>query len=176
MIVAIDTSVLLYMVDPNVPAPIDPETAAPVTRCYERVMRFIEDLSRSKTTLLIPTPSLAELLVHADTAASQWVARLSQHARIEIQPFDTRAAVEHAAQMRGRRSRGSLGTGERRSKVKFDEQIIAIAQLGGASLIYSDDGDIRKLAKGLMEVRGIADLPEPEDDRSPTLFDYSQPE
>lgn len=45
------------------------------------------------------------------------------------------------------------------AKLKFDQQIVAIARVHQATIIYSDDRDIRAIATRLgLEVIGIADL------------------
>jgi hypothetical protein len=48
--------------------------------------------------------------------------------------------------------------------VKYDRQIVAVAKVCGATTIYSDDKDVRTLAKTVkIEVIGLADLPLPPD-------------
>ena len=56
-----------------------------------------------------------------------------------------------------------------RAKAKFDDQIVAIAAVEGASLIYSDDKDIAKLVGGRLRVVSIAELPLPPEDAQGTL-------
>ena len=63
--------------------------------------------------------------------------------------------------------RGDLraGTTAPRAKLKFDRQIIAIARVHQQATIYSDDGDIAKLAGALdLEVIPISGLPSPPED------------
>ena len=46
--------------------------------------------------------------------------------------------------------------------MKYDRQIVAVAKVCGATTIYSDDKDVRTLAKTVkIEVIGVADLPLP---------------
>jgi hypothetical protein len=46
--------------------------------------------------------------------------------------------------------------------MKYDRQIVAVAKVCGATTIYSDDKDVRTLAKTVkIEVIGLADLPLP---------------
>jgi len=46
--------------------------------------------------------------------------------------------------------------------VKYDRQIVAVAKVCGATTIYSDDKDVRTLAKTVkIDVIGLADLPLP---------------
>jgi hypothetical protein len=58
-----------------------------------------------------------------------------------VQPFDSRAAIECAQYLRKYGIRGK-GPANPRSKIKFDWQIMAIAQVSNAERIYSDDDDI----------------------------------
>jgi hypothetical protein len=79
-------------------------------------------------------------------------------------PFDTIAAVEAALM-----TRAALSTGDKRgglgapwAKVKFDRQIVAIAKVARATMIYSDDADVRTLAAAEnIPVIGLAELPLP---------------
>lgn len=69
-------------------------------------------------------------------------------------------------------TREALDSGSKRgghdgtwAKIKYDRQIVAIAKVAGASVIYSDDKEIFKLGQkvGLTVLR-IADLPLPPTD------------
>ena len=68
----------------------------------------------------------------------------SRHFRIA--PFDERAAVEFAARQAERIAASERAPAATRTKAKFDDQIVAIAAVEGATTIYSDDEDISKLA------------------------------
>lgn len=157
MIAAIDASVLLLMFDPNSGVPRGAD-GLPVDRCKERIEYLVERLSKAGGRLLIPTPALSELLVHAGAAGPEWLARLRNKRAIQIVPFDEVAAIECAALARDRAARRSTSP---RAKAKFDEQIVAIASFHRATEIYSDDDDIRRLAPKGVEVVGIEHLPLP---------------
>jgi predicted nucleic acid-binding protein len=156
---AFDASVLIYVFDENAKAPLDPATGKVVTRCKERVDNLIETLQRDGEPIVVPTPALAEVLVHAQEGAPERLRIMSTSKHFRIAPFDERAAVEFAAVQASRSS--SSKTTTPRIKAKFDDQIVAIAAVAGATVIYSDDPDIKRLAAGRMEVKGIADLPLP---------------
>lgn len=89
---------------------------------------------------------------------------LQRYNVFRIEAFDARAAIEVAAM-----TRDTLNRGRKRgqstatwAKVKYDRQIVAIAKVCGATTIYSDDRDVRALAKTVkIEVVGLADLPLP---------------
>lgn len=48
MTAAIDTSLLLYILNENTSAPTDPTTGKPVERCAERVNELIADLAKKR--------------------------------------------------------------------------------------------------------------------------------
>jgi hypothetical protein len=59
-----------------------------------------------------------------------------------------------------------------RTKAKFDDQIVAIAAVERATTIYSDDGDIAKLADRRFAVIKIASIPlPPESDQAELPFE-----
>jgi predicted nucleic acid-binding protein len=157
LIVAFDASVLVYLFDAEVGAPVDPATSQPVTRCGDRIAYLIAELQRSKAKIIVPAPALAEVLVYAGPAAPEWLRILSTTKHVRVAPFDELAAVEFAALEQERLTSGRRSSAPRR-KVKFDEQIVSIARVEGADVLYSDDEDIRKLSGATMDVRGIADL------------------
>lgn len=161
MIVAFDASVLVYVLDERAKAPSDPATGLPLVRCKERVEHLIETLRRQDARIVVPSPVLAELLVRAGEAGPEWIRILGSRPNFRIADFDVRAAVEFAA-MRNKKTQSGIGDkAATRAKAKFDDQIVAIACVEGASVIYSDDKDIARLAGGGFEVSGISDLPLP---------------
>lgn len=157
MIVAFDATVLVYVVDENASAPIDPDTGRPVDHCKQRIEYLLETLQKEDAKIVIPTPSLGEVLVKAQQMAPELLKQLSSSKHFRIAPFATMAAVEYAA-MHGQRL--GLPTSNR-TKAKFDEQIVAISRVENAQIIYSDDKGIAKLASPKIKVIGIAELPLP---------------
>jgi len=161
LIVAFDASMLIYFFNENANAPIDSATGQPVTECKVRVDTLIATLQRDRAKIIIPTPALGEVLVNARDAAPQWLQHLRKTKHIRVVAFDERAAVEFAATQERRGAAGARSSTGNRAKAKFDDQIIAIAAVEGASKIYSDDLDIKKLAGSRFEVIGIRELPLP---------------
>ena len=163
MTAAIDTSLLLYVLNENTSAPIDVATGKPVERCAARVNKLIADLGKRKEKLIVPTPVLAEVLVRAGAAAPRYLSILDANRAIRLADFNALAAVESSvmiAQVLGSDERPSGG--DARVKMKFDIMIAAIAKVNGASLVYSDDPDMVRLGRRFdFEVMGIAKLPEP---------------
>ncbi|WP_051949153.1 type II toxin-antitoxin system VapC family toxin [Methylosinus sp. PW1] len=164
MIVAFDTNILVYFFDEQAKAPIDAATGAPVSNCKDRLDFLITKLQRDKAKIVIPTPALGELLVKGREAAPEWLAILHKSRHFRIAGFDERAAIEFAATQAQRVASGQKNEGATRAKAKFDDQIVAIAAVEGATVIYSDDPHIKKMAGGRFEVIGIADLPLPPSD------------
>lgn len=169
MIVAFDTSVLVYLFDGKANAPIDPATGAPVSDCKDRLDFLIATLQRDKAKIIIPTPALAELLVRAGAAGPDWLTIVNRSRYFRIMGFDVRAAVEFAATQAAREASGEKTEGANRAKAKFDDQIVAIAAIERATVIYSDDPHIKKLAGERFTVIGVADLPLPPSDAQGTL-------
>jgi len=95
-----------------------------------------------------------------------------------VRAFDERAAVEFGAavQARGKKRQKETRKLVSQNKVRFDQQIVAIAKVQGAKIVYSDDAQLQSFARECgMEARGLADidipmkqLALPVDDQDPT--------
>lgn len=164
MIVAFDTSVLVYFFDEQARPPLDPASGAPVSECKDRLDFLIATLQRDKAKIVIPTPALGELLVKAQQAAPEWLDMLHKSKHFKIAGFDERAAIEFAATQAERLASGQKSEGASRAKAKFDDQIVAIAAVERATVIYSDDPHIKRLAGTRFEIIGVSDLPLPRRD------------
>lgn len=99
MILTLDNSTLTLLINPGARPPDDPETGKPLIYAKERVEALIESLGASDR-LVIPTPVLAEVLVAAEEAAPDILNKMQTLARLQIVPFDQRAAVELAIMTR----------------------------------------------------------------------------
>ncbi|WP_051231153.1 type II toxin-antitoxin system VapC family toxin [Kaistia adipata] len=169
MTVAIDTSVLLFLLNESTPPPLDQATGAPVSGCKERVRLLIEELGRANETLIVPTPVLAEVLVRAEQAGPAYISVMEKTKPIRLVEFGKRAAVEAATMTAARLRSGKPAGAEARAKLKFDIMIAAVTKLAGARTLYSDDRDMASLgAEFGFSVVGIADLPLPAEE--PDLF------
>lgn len=160
----LDSTTLLYFFEPEASAPSNPETGKLVTDAGPRIEHLIKRLEKKNEVIVIPTPVLSEILVHAGDAGGEYLETLNKTSCFRVAPFDQLAAVELAAMTRDALSAGDLraGTDATRAKLKFDRQIIAIARTQNQSTVYSDDGDIATLASPLgLEVIPIYKLPEP---------------
>jgi predicted nucleic acid-binding protein len=146
--VATDANMLSLMLHPKAKPPKDPATNKPVSRMQERIDFLLETLDTEGETIVIPTPALSEFLILAQGDGPDYLATINAAKTMTVQPFDERAAIEVAALELADRKGGDKrgGTGAPWQKVKVDRQIVAIAKVHGASKIYSDDPDVRKLA------------------------------
>lgn len=162
--IAVDTSVFLYLFMPDTSPPIDASTGRPVERCQERVEFLISTLSKTGTKLVLPTPMITETLVSTGESASAYLDLLRRQSVFRIADFDQRAALECSVMM-SQHWAGSLKqlrTEVHRHRIKFDLQIVAIARVAGAYEILSDDPSIKAVSAITgMQCRGIADLPLP---------------
>ena len=107
----IDATVLLYFFEPDALAPIDPATGAPVTNTKVRVDHLVETAQGHREPLVIPTPALSEVLVHAGGAMADYLDALTGKVCFRVAPFDERAAVELAAMTKDALSAGDLRAG-----------------------------------------------------------------
>lgn len=151
--IAFDASFLILAFDKN---------ASKDVQVAERIALLLEELSNTRTKLLVPTPALSEFLAKSDISVLD---EISNSAAFRIGSFDERAAIE-AADLTKR----SLKESDKKdpivnatwAKIKFDRQIVAIAKVEGCDAIYSTDPDIAKHAKQVgMKCYSIADLPMP---------------
>lgn len=156
MAVLFDTNVLMLVLQPAAPAPIDPVTGERLTHVEERVNYLIRRLSKIKTDVLIPTPVLAEILCGAGSARTQYLQHL-QKEPFRVVPFDVRAAIDCADLLALPVPSKRKGTPGLRAKIKFDRQIVAIAKTHAVEALYSDDEDVFKEARrlGLRVVRSF---------------------
>lgn len=172
--IVFDASVLLLLLAPDSSPPNDPATGQPIERCRDRIEHLIATFERERQRVIIPTPVLGEVLVRAGTAGPAYLEMLGTSARFRIVPFDVRAAVELAQLTRDAIESGDKKGGSTApwAKVKFDRQIIAIARVEDAAIIYSDDEEIARIGRRLgIEVIGVGDIPLPPFSTQAELFD-----
>ena len=159
-----DSTILLHLLEPGAKAPTDAETGQPVADAKSRVEALVESLQARQEAVLVPTPVLSEVLVHAADAAPSYLDILGKTSRFRIVPFDERAAIELAEMTRRARATGNLraGTDATRAQLRFDRQILAIARVQGENHIYTDDGNMRTFAEAEgFQVTGLPDMPLP---------------
>ena len=124
--VAFDAHMLMLALRPEIPASVD--------NAKTRVVYLLEQLQTKGERILVPTTSIAEFLVHAESAAPHYLEELQKSARFKIASFGLRAAVEVAAAIEAAVKKRSKkdGSKETWAKVNFDRQIAAVAKVEGA--------------------------------------------
>lgn len=146
--IVFDTTTIILFIDPKAKPPTDPNTDRPVERCKERIEHLIDTLSKLKTRILIPTPVLSEFLVRAGDEKAKYLSEFVGSKNFLVGDFDSVAAIELAyLEDVDLKSNRKLDVLTSKAKVKFDRQIVAIAKINRAETIYTDDGDLGKLAK-----------------------------
>jgi rRNA-processing protein FCF1 len=177
--VVFDANFLLFLLQEKVPAPKDPATGQPVSDCELRIAYLVATLTKSKEKIVIPTPVLSEILVGAGAAAPDYVTKLNKSSAFKIESFDTLAAIE-VALMTADAKKGEVGKRDGSdapwAKVKYDRQILAIALVHRASVIYTNDENLKKLAtkKGIKSI-GVEELDLPPEDTQRTFpFDSDE--
>jgi predicted nucleic acid-binding protein len=163
MPVVFDASFIIPLLDPQVKGGGNIDV---------RLEFLVQTLDKSKTKIIIPTPALCEVLIGASDAAPQYLDIINRSSRFKVVPFGQRAAVEAAAA-----HREALRAGDKKEgsdswlKVKFDRQIVAIAKVEGAEVIYSNDEDIERFSvRDNLKVVRLDQLPSPPEKQQGELF------
>ncbi|MCC7010401.1 MAG: hypothetical protein IT184_16450 [Acidobacteria bacterium] len=142
----------------------DARPPKPVPDLQRRIEHFIETLSAERSKIIVPAPVLGEFLVLAGDDGPEYLAQMADNVAFDIQPFDTRAAIEAASLMRKARDAGNKRGGATGAwqKVKVDWQLVAIAKVNQVDCVYSNDGDLVALcATAGLTRKGLDDLPPP---------------
>lgn len=161
--IAFDNTVLSLMVFPDAEQHHGRE-AVLVEYARERVLELVRRIDGERERIVVPAPALAELLVTEDADVQDILTTLHGSAFIRVEGFDERAAVELAMRLRDARRAGDQREGVpiTKTEMKFDRQIVAIALVNGASVLYSDDTGVARFAAGCgLAVKRVADLPIP---------------
>ena len=160
---AIDTTMLTLMVDPDADLAPDPSTGKKPERARERLDHLINTLDSEGIKLLVPTPALSEVLVKAGNEGPTLIDELNTQAVFKIADFDQRAAVESAQINRKLKQLGKQSSSSgSKVKTKFDVQIVAIAKVNDADIVYSQDSDLKVLGDiANIIVERVEDLPTP---------------
>lgn len=144
---AMDSTFLTLLLKPDSNPPIDPNTNKPVTHCKARIEGLVDTLSERRDRLIVPAPSLGELLCIADSPHNL-ITLLSSYACIDIAAYDGKAAWEFGEIIRSVLKSGKKLEGEdgKWPYTRIDRMIVAIAKAHGADTFYSDDRRQRNFA------------------------------
>lgn len=125
--------------------------------------------------MLVPAPALSEILVTEGVDVQDVLTTLRGSTFIRIGDFDERAAVELAMRLRVAIQSGDLRQGMQITKnaMKFDRQIVAIALVSGARILFSDDDGVEKFASACgLATKRVTSLPVPVSQRK--LFEQQE--
>jgi predicted nucleic acid-binding protein len=169
--IVFDANFLVYFLDPKLKDGVGKNL---------RVDHLVSTIQNKKDRIVIPTPALAELLVGAGLASSQYLRIIHESKFFRIEPFGERAAIEVAAMTRAAitqgNKRGAASADAPWAKVQIDRQIVAISRVVNARAIYSNDSDLVDLAieQGISAYK-LEDLPEPPSaSQSELMFEEDQ--
>ena len=176
---AIDQSFLELIIHPDGRPPKDPATGKPIERLPDRIDELTEAWQEDSEVVIIPTPALSQFLILAHHQASDYLGRITASSFFRIEDFDTRAAIElaaiHIGAMQSGKKRKRGDSNATWAKVNFDRQIVAIAKVNNAAVIYTDDGDMIKFAKRAgIDTVSSWELPAPRAKQT-DLFDEEEP-
>jgi hypothetical protein len=161
--VAFDNTILSLLMFPDADLQQGSD-AQQVEYARERVLGLVQELDDAREQVAVPAPALCELLVTDGVDAQDLLTTLRSSSFIRIESFDERAAVELAMRLREARKGGDQREGLPITKnaMKFDRQIVAIALVSNARILYSDDDGVARFATGCgLAVKRVADLPIP---------------
>jgi hypothetical protein len=161
--VAFDNTILSLLIFPDAELQQGSD-GQKVEYARERVLGLVQDLEDSREQVVVPAPALCELLVTEGVDVQDVLTTLRSSSFIRIESFDERAAVELAMRLREARKRGDQreGLAITKNAMKFDRQIVAIALVSNASVLYSDDDGVATFALGCgLAVKRVANLPVP---------------
>jgi rRNA maturation endonuclease Nob1 len=114
---------------------------------------FFDWLDKTKATIVVPTPIVTELLMGA-TVEERTKILTELDSRFYVKEFDIQAA-KIAADIWNKKKADKVieelrKSGESmRTKIKIDLQILAIALAANVTTLYTEDGNLEKLADGL---------------------------
>lgn len=123
--------------------------------------QLIKDLEKDGVQIIVPAPSLAELLVAIDNV-EDFMKIFDKKKNFIIVPFDQKASVECSFMLKILFKDKNRKKAFDRQKVKFDHQIAAISKSWGVECLYTDDLELSKHCRLLgLECKGFGDLEPP---------------
>jgi hypothetical protein len=167
--VAFDSTILSLLLFPDAEVQ---QGGKAVEFAHERVAGLVRELEAGREQVLVPAPALSEVLVTEGVDVQDVLTTLLGSTFIRIGDFDERAAVELDMRLRAAIKSGDPRQGMRITKnaMKFDRQIVAIALVNGARVLYSDDNGVQRFASSCgLATKRVTDLPVPAS--QPDLFE-----
>ncbi|RSC31549.1 PIN domain-containing protein [Agrobacterium sp. FDAARGOS_525] len=156
--IVVDTVFLVLMIDPD---------STQDNGRVERVKHFVQGLSKTNTVVMVPSPSIAELVAGRAEKIEEVVETLRRLKGFTVQSFDEVIAIETGERIAFHQANLTPQDRATHWKVtmKYDAMIAATAIVRGASELYTDDPNLGKyLAGSSVSLRLIDDLPLPPED------------
>ena len=120
---------------------------------------FIAELAKSKVECIIPAIAVAECLFKAPQKREAMLSVFNQCFRVA--PFDLAAAEKYVSMYDNESFRNARQqSGASRETIRIDGMIVAIAVANKAECIYSDDEHVGRLARGHIECKTLASVPQ----------------
>lgn len=165
--IAVDTSALTILLNPNARIPADPQSGEPISYARDRILGFVARIEKERRKLVIPTPVVAELLTAIGPNTADYLRVINRKAVFQVLPFDEISAIELAFLNRDVFASSDQKTGaEPWQKMKVDRQIIAVTKVAKCGAILTGDRGLASRAKLCnIEPLSIADLPVPDQAR-----------
>ena len=119
---------------------------------------LLSQLDEEKAKIFIPALVIAEITAKmAQEDRLELLNLLSLKARAEIMPFCTASALEYGTI----RAIGKKMVNKKfsRKEMSFDSAIIATCKRHGVETIYTNDNNMRELAKAFMQVSDLPNIP-----------------
>jgi predicted nucleic acid-binding protein len=157
--IVVDTGFLILLVDP--------ESTQNLDRAADRVRYFIDELSRTKEEVLIPAPSLAELVAGRVDRVEEIVETVRRLKTFSLQAFDPVTAIETGERIAAvlQSSQADPRPSGWKVAMKYDAMIAATAIVRGARAIYTTDLGFEKYLVGTsVNVVLVSQLPLPPED------------
>jgi len=158
-----DTGFLTILFDPKARVPRTKAGVPVVDRAQERIDFLVQSLSTQKSKIVIPTPVLSEFLLLSADRWNEYLHLIRRKAVFEIAGFDEPESISLVERcLRVGKIKAKQPGPETWAKVKFDQQIAAVAETHRVQAIYSTDEDLRRLARQLnIDCYDLPELPAP---------------
>ena len=146
--VVLDATVLLAFLFPDASPPIDPATRSAVVRYRDRIEHLLQQLHVDRTPVLLPAPALGEVLLSCGSQRQSLLTAIKSQYGVRVAAFDEPAAIELAMMVDAdpKPAKAAGDAPQTYAKLKYDRQIVAIAKVRKASMIYSDDRGLARMA------------------------------
>ena len=79
-----DATALIHLLEPAAPAITDPATQKPLADAKARIDNLVQTLEQKRERIIVPTPVLGEVLVHANDAGASYLERRHHETRRSV--------------------------------------------------------------------------------------------